>query len=112
MNDNQNTPLGDHLTKSQTPASPGVKPRRWRVLANVTVPLAAQVEVEAICPWQADGVVTRVLQGRPFTENLHKLLQRNVLIVPESQEQQLKVCLESVLLDWPPEAIVWDIIEV
>jgi hypothetical protein len=81
--------------------------RRFRVYACGSIPTAAEVVVKASTPEEAGRLVERILQGRPFAEQLHKILEQHELRVTSQSGQQVIVRVESVLLDLPPEATVW-----
>ena len=85
--------------------------RRFRVYACVSIPTAAEVVVKASTPKEADRLVERILQGRPFAEQLHKILEHRPLRITSQLGQQVVVRVKSVLLDLPPEVTAWKMTE-
>jgi hypothetical protein len=93
--------------KAELPQPNECVKQRFRVRAGVSLQAAAEVVIKACTPEEADRLAEGILQGRPFAEQLHKILEHHTLRVPSQPGQHVDVRLESVLLDWPPEATVW-----
>jgi hypothetical protein len=81
--------------------------RSFRVYAAVDLQASAEVVVEAKSPEEAAHRAETALRGNTFTEQVHKILERHELRVQLPPNQSVKVLLESLLLDLPPEATVW-----
>ena len=99
-------PLGSPL-KAAAPRPSQTANRRFKVHAGVSLQAAAEVVVKASTPEEAGRLAEIILQGRPFAEQLHKILEHHTLSVPTQPGQHVDVRLESVLLDCLPEARVW-----
>lgn len=97
--------------KAAAPRPSQTANRSFKVYAAVSLQAAAEVVVKASTPEEAGRLAESILQGRPFTEQLHKTLEHHTLSVPSQPGQHVDVRLESVLLDWPPEATVWKMTE-
>lgn len=67
--------------------------------------------MEAANDTEAGSLAEKILRGRAFTERVHKILEHHIIKVPISPNSEAEVCLESVLLNWPPTPTWWKMVD-
>lgn len=84
---------------------------KFKVTAPMELAVSADITVEATNYSKAGPLAEKILRGRAFAERLHNILEHHIVKVPIVADTEVEVCLESVLLDWPPTATWWRMIE-
>jgi hypothetical protein len=98
-------------TKQEVPQPALQTPNRFRVLANLTIPVGAEVILQASSPKEAQEQTESLLMDSSFVGQLHKIIASRTISLLMQSNQQIDIHVESVLLDCPPEVMVWDMVD-